>query len=271
MQNRNGQKGLTGGKWTSETEGPDGDGFGKHNGKRNRLNMEMVRDIFLCGCNYILWSLPLFFLLTILYRIKRPPKFVFRKLLHITAFSGVVFMNESANGLFDVVICLVIGAVAIYLMLSVLEKFSFYGDFFSEKSPHEVKRNFFGFFLTAAVLGSVCYFFGNSMDLSLVILLWGFGDAFAALIGIPYGKHKLSVGNQNKSVEGSIAFVAAAVIVSIVYLWFRMPDALGEWRNILGLVIVAVGAALAEVFSKEKWDNIFVPVVAAVGILIFKI
>lgn len=231
--------------------------------------MEMVREVFLCGCNYILWSLPLFLLLTIIYRIKRPPEFVFRKLLHITAFSGVVFMNESANGLFDVVICLVIGAVAVYLILSILEKFSFYGDFFSEKSPHEVKRNFFGFFITAAVLGTVLYYVGDSFAFSIVILMWGFGDAFAALIGIPFGKHKVPLGDRNKSVEGSIAFVLAGFVVSLGYSWFRMPEVVVEWQSVAGLFLVAVIASLSEVFSKEKWDNIIVPIAITVCLYIF--
>lgn len=229
----------------------------------------MIREIFLCGCNYLLWSLPLFCILIILYRVKRPQKFLFRKLLHMTAFSGVVFMNERAESPIYVVSCLFIGAVATYGILTVMESFSFYKDFFSEKSPHEVKRNLSGFFLTAAVLEVIFTMLGKYDYFNAVILMWGFGDAFAALVGIPFGRHKLPVGDKKKSLEGSMAFIVAGVLCSGLYLFLKVPGFFMGWKSIVALVLVAILSSIAEIFSKEKWDNIIVPVVCAAGFLLF--
>lgn len=47
------------------------------------------------------------------------------------------------------------------------------------------------------------------------ILMWGVGDAATALVGIPFGKHKVNFRpvNGKKSWEGSCAMFAAAALV----------------------------------------------------------
>ena len=241
--------------------------------------MEVVIEIIRCGCNYILWSLPLFLILAVAYVWLKPPKFLFRKLLHITAFTGMVFMNTKANVWYDTVICLCIGAVATYGILTFMEQLSFYEDFFVEKSPGEVKKNLFGVFVTAAGLDLALYLLtGEKKLFDLVILTWGFGDAMAALVGIPFGRHRIPLKDGEKSLEGSVAFFVTASLIVFLYGvrsfpmdYFSFP--FGKTMVPVGVVAVTCGlfGTLGELFSKKGWDNIIVPLTIMLSILVFKI
>lgn len=48
-----------------------------------------------------------------------------------------------------------------------------------------------------------------------VIYAWGYGDAFAALIGTKFGKHKIY---KKKSLEGTLAMLTTSFITLIVIL-----------------------------------------------------
>lgn len=102
--------------------------------------------------------------------------------------------------------------------------------------------------------GSTYLFIGSFLSvllfekwIALIVLLFLIvADTAGALVGSFWGKHRLS---GNKTVEGSLMFVATAV--GIVLL---VPDA--NW--IIGLVGVAV-AFLAEVFLRCVDDNLSIP------------
>ena len=241
---------------------------------------EYLMQIITCGIHYVMWSLPLFLILFGIYQIKKPPAFLFRKLLHITAFTGVVFMNTKSPGVGISVICLVIGAILTYSILTIMEKTSWYGNFFVEKHTHEVKQNLAGFFLVSAALTEGFSLLTNELvAVNVVILIWGFGDAAAALIGIPFGKHKYSFGKQKKSIEGSVAFVVIGMLVSIIYLLIecdvhpQLMDTIAFARDVKTIVIYSFASSLVgavtEIFSKDNWDNIFVPAVLGVVGVIF--
>lgn len=84
------------------------------------------------------------------------------------------------------------------------------------------------------------------------ILTLGYGDGFAAVFGVKYGKHKLAFG---KSVEGSLAMFVASLVVGVMVstLVFSLTTAL-----FVGLVI-ALLATVIELFSPKGFDNLTVP------------
>ena len=217
-------------------------------------------EIILCGMNYILWALPLFLFLVLLHRITEIKDFIFRKLLHITAFSGIVFLMEKGEDFLLIGICLIIGAFSTYLILSLAEHLPCYTGFFLEKKPFEVKRNLFGVFLISAILTFV---FGGIFHqlhfAAVIIILWGFGDAFAALIGIPFGKHKINIHKKDKSLEGTLAFIVFGFASAFIFVLLFAPELFLLHTFIPFLCLLSVCGALTEVFSKEAWDNIIVP------------
>ncbi len=89
------------------------------------------------------------------------------------------------------------------------------------------------------------------------IVVMALGDAAAALIGVPFGRHRYTLLGAKKSLEGSAAmFVVSAVAVFSVLLYFEAsPSA----AMIVALALATVGTAL-EAAGKYGLDNFTVPV-----------
>ena len=89
---------------------------------------------------------------------------------------------------------------------------------------------------------------------ALGILIMGYGDGFAAIIGVKYGKHKFKVLGNNKSFEGSLAMFLFSFIVALSILFIFNPV-----NMILYSLILAVVATILELFSPYGFDNLTVP------------
>jgi dolichol kinase len=94
------------------------------------------------------------------------------------------------------------------------------------------------------------------------VLILAFADPAAAWSGRRWGRRKLF---RNKSVVGTLAFVAVALAVAWPYLAVFGPE-LGVGRAGLLALAGAVVGALAEVFSGPLDDNLTVPVATALTI-----
>ena len=96
------------------------------------------------------------------------------------------------------------------------------------------------------------------LAVSLMPLTWG--DSFAAIIGSRFGRHKFTVVNETRSVEGSVtmfAFSFAATFVALLVFWTPLTTAL-----VFALVLALV-AALVEAVSPFGIDNLTVPLASA--------
>jgi phytol kinase len=96
--------------------------------------------------------------------------------------------------------------------------------------------------------------------------MWGMGDASAALVGIPYGKHKIKTGFAVKSWEGTLAMFSAAFISGIFVL--RFFGGLNMGRAVAAALLGATVGAVTELFSPSEWDTVTVPVVIMVALMI---
>jgi phytol kinase len=99
---------------------------------------------------------------------------------------------------------------------------------------------------------------------SLMPMTWG--DAFAAIIGKRWGTHKFSVVGQTRSVEGSLAMFAfsyAATFLALVV--FGQPIIVGIGLSLL----TALVATLVEALSPMGIDNLTVPLVSALVLVLF--
>ena len=90
------------------------------------------------------------------------------------------------------------------------------------------------------------------------VLTLAVADAFAALIGTRYGKHRYQVEDEYKSVEGSLGFFVIAFIVNAVPL--LTMTALPHAVAILSALLVAMLVTIFEAISLRGTDNLFVPV-----------
>jgi phytol kinase len=87
------------------------------------------------------------------------------------------------------------------------------------------------------------------------ILVMGYGDGLAAIIGNKYGKHKLIF---NKSIEGSITmFIASLVVTITILLIFGVPN---PYLIALGVAMIAT---LVELLTPKGLDNLSVPLITS--------
>ena len=220
-------------------------------------------DTLLCLGRLVAYIIPCVLVLLPIRFLTKIPSFVFRKLLHIVAFTSFVVMLLAADSWQSAALTSVIIAVAIYPILALLENESWYERLFVQKTKGEIKRSLLMlFFMFAAVIFVACGGFGNPYAAAAAILMWGIGDASAALIGIPFGKHKI-LKNQ-KSVEGSCAMLCAAFIVGAVFLFWRGYDLP---TSLLSALFGSLIGTLAELLTPSEWDTVTVPV-AILAVLI---
>ena len=100
------------------------------------------------------------------------------------------------------------------------------------------------------------------------ILMWGIGDAAAALIGIPWGKHKIRWKHTDgkKSAEGTAAMFVSSFLAGLAVMGITAgyPPA----RLLLTVTAASAAGALTELFSGSEWDTVTVPSVILSVLLI---
>ncbi len=197
------------------------------------------------------------------------PSFIFRKLLHIVAFTCVTIMTLTADGWQAAALASVVIAAVLYPVLRILEKEPWYGGLFVQKEPGEIRKSLLMLFLMFAALISAAWgIFGKPYIAAAAILMWGTGDAAAALVGIPFGKHKVRLRGTDgkKSWEGSAAMLAVSFACGVcVLLFVHGAPALFA---IPAAVLAALSGTAAELFTPSKYDTVTVPVTIAAVLLL---
>ncbi len=90
------------------------------------------------------------------------------------------------------------------------------------------------------------------------VLVLAVADAFAALIGSRYGKHRYEVEDEYKSVEGSMVFFCIAFLA--LFLPMLLMTDLPPAVCVLSALMVAVLVTIFEAVSLRGTDNLFVPI-----------
>lgn len=216
---------------------------------------------------YIFFGAVLLVLIFIFF--KNFPKDVFRKLLHLVAFSSLVEMTLIANTWYYAAITTTLFAAVIYPLLKMLEDKAWYSSLFVEKKKGEVRKSLVLFFGMYAILIVFCWGLFGRMHIAIAsFLMWGVGDAAAALIGRRFGKHKIKLkfADRNKSWEGSLSmmlfsFLAGmtGILLSGSYAWYEV---------IFYPLITSPVAAYIELVSKNGDDTITVPVATATVLIV---
>ncbi len=104
-------------------------------------------------------------------------------------------------------------------------------------------------------------FFDNMVIIAIGILAMSYGDGFASIIGIRFGKKKYNVFGDQKSYVGSFAmfvFTFITTVVALIYYGISLSSDV-----ILVLLGIALVAAVVEGLTPKGLDNLSVPFVAA--------
>ena len=232
---------------------------------------ELIMQVFRCFGILAVFIIIAVGLLVLLRFLIKPPAFVFRKLLHIAAFTGISVMILMAESWTAAAITSGLLAVIIYPILRAVEKKPWFDKFFVQKSPGEIKKSMLLLFIMfTAVIAVAWGIFGKAELAAASILMWGAGDAAAALVGIPFGKHKVKcrLTDGKKSWEGSIAMLIVSFAVGVSVLLLSQHTG---WLNVL--LSAGVGALIGtatELFSPSEYDTVTVPVVIVAALLLLQ-
>ena len=229
---------------------------------------QLFVDTLCCLGSLAMYLIPCVLVLLPIRFLTGIPSFVFRKLLHAIAFSCITIMTLNAISWKSAALTSVVIAVILYPVLKMFEKESWYGKLFVQKNPGEIRKSLLMLFLMfAAVISVVWGVFGKPYIAAAAILMWGIGDAAGALIGIPFGKHKVRIRGTDgkKSWEGSLAMLAVCLISGFCVLYFGQKMTL--LSALVSAIIGAIFGAATELFTPREYDTITVPTVIAAVLL----
>lgn len=227
-------------------------------------NAPLLYGVFVCTLEFLEYIVPAALLLLCLHRFFNIPSHVFRKLLHLAAFTCLVEMMWAADQWYHASLTALLFALAVYPILSALEGRPWFSGLFVQKGPGEVKKSLLLLFVMDAALVAVCWGgFGLPWVAAASVLVWGMGDGAAALVGRRFGKHhvKLRLADPQKTWEGTAAMALTSAVTGAVTLALVSPLAL--WQCVAFAVIAAPFSAAMELFTHNGYDTVTVPVVVA--------
>lgn len=213
---------------------------------------------------FLLYLLPMAAIfLTIRVFVKIPDE-LFRKLLHfilLGAYLPLVFAFETwwmPAGLVTVL------ALLLYPVLTLASRIPGFAKFTTQRREGEFVSSMLLALTTMALSVTICWGICGDRYLVLVcVYAWGVGDAFAALIGKRFGRHKIHLpfADPHKSVEGTFAMFLTSAIAVLTVLLIRGGMPFGS------CLLIALVAAYVELCTKGGYDTVTCPAAAMAVVL----
>ena len=196
------------------------------------------------------------------------PDELFRKILHFVllgAYIPLVFAFDA----WWMATALALGMIVLFFpLLALLERIPHFSTFVNERKGGEFKSSMVLAIGMMAFSTAVCWGWLEDRYLVLAsVYAWGVGDAFAALIGKRFGKHKIrwKYADSHKSVEGSSAMLIASFLSVLTVLLIRGGLPFGAC--VLIALPCAVVCTVAELCAKNGRDTVICPLCAMAVIL----
>ena len=179
-----------------------------------------------------------------------------RKFVHIASCITVCTFPYTLKNIEIYLICFI---------FVIITSFTKYKGIF--KSIHSVNRITFGAeAYPVGVLIATYYFLPLDKTAFIYgILVGGFSDSMASVIGKYYGYREIVVFGQKKSLGGSLSFFITTVIISYSIIFI-----LGIEMNIISILIIAFILTLAELVQTFGLDNVTIPVLSGMTLNYFK-
>ena len=156
----------------------------------------------------------------------------------------------------------------LYPLLALAGKIPAFSSFVNERKQGEFKSSMVLALLTVVVSVSICWgIFGDKLLTLACVYAWGVGDAFAALIGKRFGKHRIRLpfADPRKSWEGSAAMFLSALISVLTVLLIRGGLSFGSC--LLTALVAAAATTYTELCTKGGLDTVTCPAVAMAVII----
>ncbi len=193
------------------------------------------------------------------------PNEIFRKTLHFVLLGSVFVFVYGFKTWWISALAAIIFEIIVFPILMVVEHIKNFSEFTTERKKGELKSSLLLVFTMFAFVISVCWgLFDDKILVIASILAWGIGDAFAALVGKRFGKHKIKdrFTDGKKSYEGTLAmFISSFVTVTIV---MTLHGGLKTAGYIIIPFVTAAISAIAELYSKNGLDTVICPVASMI-------
>lgn len=226
------------------------------------IDSGLLLETVICFGRYLLFILPAAALLLTIRLVLKPQSDLFRKLLHGAAFLSPIVIMLLTDSWLAASLTLVLFAAVVYPILALAERWKGFSDLLTEKKQGEIKKSLMLLFISEAVIvGIIWGFFGQPYIAAAGIMMWGFGDAAAALVGRRFGKHKVKIkfADPNKSWEGSGAMLAVSSAVGAAVL--LISSGAPWYYCIAAAAATSVFGAYTELITKGGNDTVTVPAV----------
>ena len=226
---------------------------------------------FLYGTSmFLLYIIPMASVMLLSRKIFKIPDELFRKILHFILLGVyLVFLFAFETWWISATLAGIM-MVIIYPILMLAGKIPHFSSFVNERKKGEFKNSMALAF--GMIIASICICWGWIGDKYLVlasVYAWGVGDAFAALIGKRFGKHKIKwkFADSHKSIEGSLAmFLTSAFAVCVILL---IRGGLDIVSCLVISCVTSIACTLVELCTKSGLDTITCPTVAMVIMIPF--
>ena len=196
------------------------------------------------------------------------PKELFRKILHFILLGSFLVFIFAYPTWQSAALAAIVFELLVYPILAFFERYKGYSELTTERKHGELKNSLLLVFTMFAIVAAICWGIFDDKYLALASLYaWGIGDAFAALIGKQFGKHKIHAPRLDgkKSYEGTISMFLFSFITVTVILLCR--GGLSILPCLIVSLLVASVAAATELYSKNGNDNIICPLSAMITLL----
>ena len=181
----------------------------------------------------------------------------FRKLLHTIQFCSIFPLVLCSPNWQSAVFTELLLVILIDILLNIVERIKpgLFGHLINERQNGEGLNSLFYTFLTIAFVMFLLW--DNKPFIFISIVVWGFSDRAAALVGKKYGKHKLFYLKESpKSLEGTSANFMVSFVISFLLLIIHYPLI----QTLLFSIVLAFVSSFVESISTNGNDTFTVPI-----------
>ena len=214
------------------------------------------------------FAIAVLLILTVKFSLK-PDREVIRKLMHTVCVLSIFVLVYAFNTWYLAASACILFAVLAYPALWLFERLPQYGALFNQRRDGEVKMSLIlVFFMMAALITLFWGVLGPAWKYVIIasVTAWGFGDAAAALIGLRFGRHKVTGRwvEGTKSWEGFFAMYGVAVLSIFLSL---ILFGLWPWQSaLLPALLIGLISAATELLSRGGMDTVNVPFATALSL-----
>jgi phytol kinase len=148
-------------------------------------------------------------------------------------------------------------SVAFFVVIMLSLKFNIF------RSIHAVSRGGFGEVMFAMVIGILAVICTEPWIFAVAMLHLSLGDGLAAVVGTLWGdKHEYKIFGSIRSYAGTATFLIVSIAIMSLYVIFGDGEA-----SVMMLAGLPLLATFTENISIHGTDNLFVPIVVALGLM----